>query len=233
MAFLTDDIRCGDKLLAKVQLVGELLEKRVSEFQTIEIYDTFLFGRALVIDNEIQMTEKDEKIYHKNMTAEVKTGDNVLIIGGGDGGIARECLKKTDHVHLVEIDKNVYDMCCEHLPQTACSFSDPRMRVTFGDGVEYMRTTNERYDIVIADHNEYANFDFNDFHMMASKVLRDSSVGTIISHLGSGVEFIEPHRIKEIKKYLKTNFKTSYVTSFYVPSWFPGKFWKTMASNTK
>jgi spermidine synthase len=232
LTFLVDDIRRNDNLLAKVMLTGTLLEKRVSKFQTIEIYNTALFGRALVIDNDIQMTYKDEKIYHTKMTAEVKKGDSVLIIGGGDGGIARECLKKTDSVHLVEIDKNVYDMCREHLPQTACSFSDPRIKVTFDDGFEYMKTTTDRYDIVIADHNEYADFNFNDFHVMASKVLRDSFVGTIISHLGEGIEFIEPKRIIDTKKYLKENFKSSYVKGFYVPSWFPGKYWKTMARNT-
>jgi len=140
--------------------VGKTLSSKRSDFQTVEIVESAGFGRMLVNDDTVMLSERDERIYHE-MIAHVPLfvsprPERVLVIGGGDGGTVREVLRHPSVVHcrLVEIDGAVVEACREHIPQTASALGDPRVAVTIQDGVEFVARTDERFDVVIVDSSD-------------------------------------------------------------------------------
>lgn len=131
-----------------------------SEFQTVDVVETRGHGKMLLNDGLIMVTERDEFIYH-DMLSHVPLfthpdPKSVLIIGGGDGGTAREVLrhKNVERVVQVEIDKMVVDACKEWIPQTACAYDDPKVELIIGDGVKYMAETKEKFDVILVDSTD-------------------------------------------------------------------------------
>lgn len=136
------------------------LHHEVSDFQTISIFDSEEFGRFLSLDGVIMLTEKDEFVYHEMIThlpmavnPDIK---RVLVIGGGDGGAARELSKyaSIESIDVVEIDERVVRVCQDYLSQTACGFDDPRVKLHFTDGLRYIRSVENHYDLVIVDSTD-------------------------------------------------------------------------------
>ena len=131
-----------------------------SDFQKIDIIDTYEFGRVLVIDNWTMVTEKDEFIYHEMIThvalATNPNIKNVLVIGGGDGGTVRELTRYHNilNIDMVEIDKLVVEACIEHLPFTSCKLNDPRVNLYFEDGIKFVKDKNNLYDLIIIDSTD-------------------------------------------------------------------------------
>jgi spermidine synthase len=124
-------------------------------FQHIEIFETE-FGKMLALDKKIQLIEKYECSYHEMLTHVPmlmhKNPSKVLIIGGGDGGTAREVLKHDPkEVIMVEIDKNVIDACKNHLGIDRGALSDPRLTILYEDGVEFVKNVRERFDVIVVD----------------------------------------------------------------------------------
>lgn len=131
-----------------------------SEFQRIDVLDSYDFGRVLVIDGFLMFTEKDEFIYHEMIThvpmavnPEIK---DVLVIGAGDGGVVRELTRydSIQRIDMVEIDKAVVDVCREHFPITACKMDDPRVNLFFEDGIKFVARKNDEYDLIIVDSTD-------------------------------------------------------------------------------
>jgi len=131
-----------------------------SEFQRIDIFDSYAFGRVLVLDGYLMLTEKDEFIYHEMMThipmavnPEIR---DVLVIGAGDGGVIRELTKyeTIKRIDMAEIDKLVVDLCKKYLPQTACKLDDPRVHIYYEDGLKFVRSKNNEYDLIIVDSTD-------------------------------------------------------------------------------
>lgn len=139
--------------------VTDILYREKTPYQELAVVETVEFGRALVLDGIVQTTERDEFIYHEMMSHvplfSHPGAEEVLIIGGGDGGVLREVLKHpVQKVDLVEIDRRVVEVCRRYLPELACSFDDPRARVFYEDGVEYVKKTKNKYDVVIVDGSD-------------------------------------------------------------------------------
>jgi len=131
-----------------------------SDFQRIDIFESVEFGRFLTLDGFMMVTEKDEFIYHE-MIVHVPMAvnpaiKNVLVIGAGDGGTIRELVRydAIEKIDMVEIDKAVVDACIEHLPQLACGLSDPRVNIFYEDGLKFVRTKENTYDLVIVDSTD-------------------------------------------------------------------------------
>lgn len=131
-----------------------------SEFQKIDVLQTAEFGRVLTLDGLVMVTEKDEFIYH-DMITHVPMATNpdikkVLVIGAGDGGTIRELTKydSIEHIDMVEIDEMVVDVCRKFLPQTACKLDDPRVHLHFEDGLKFVRSRNDEYDLIIVDSTD-------------------------------------------------------------------------------
>jgi spermidine synthase len=131
-----------------------------SEFQRIDVFQSKEFGTFFTLDGLMMVTEKDEFIYH-DMIVHVPMATNpkiknVLVIGAGDGGTVRELTRYSsiENIDMVEIDKLVVDVCREYLPQTACKLDDPRVQLYFEDGLKFVRTKENTYDLIIVDSTD-------------------------------------------------------------------------------
>lgn len=150
-----------ENIALSLRYTGDLLFSKQSPFQKVEIIDSCAYGKILILDGMIMTTEKDEYVYHEMITHVPLLShphpENVLIIGGGDGGAAREVLKHEtiQNVDLVEIDEVVIKASKTYLPTIASSFDHPKLNVHIEDGIEYMRNCpDEMYDVVIVDSTD-------------------------------------------------------------------------------
>lgn len=133
-----------------------------SAFQKIDIYENNLFGKYLVIDDILMITEKDEFIYHEMITHVPMSCNpnikNVLVIGAGDGGTIRELCryKSIESITMVEIDEEVVNACLEFFPKVSSSLkNDPRVNILFEDGIEFVKNSkNNSYDLIIVDSTD-------------------------------------------------------------------------------
>lgn len=131
-----------------------------SRFQRIDVFESKEFGRFLTLDGYMMLTEKDEFIYHEMIVhtpMAVNPGiKNVLVIGAGDGGVARELTRYAGiaRIDVVEIDEMVVEVCREYLPQTACGFQDARVRLYYQDGLKFVRRCTDEYDLIIVDSTD-------------------------------------------------------------------------------
>ncbi|WP_457551016.1 spermidine synthase [Desulfobacula sp.] len=140
--------------------IEEVLYSKKSKFQQIDIYQTKNHGKMLVLDGIIQLTESDEFAYQE-MLAHVPlfahpNPENVLVIGGGDGGILREvgrhdCVKTID---FCEIDEDVILASKKFLPDLACGFADPRVKIHIADGNAWVQEQKNKYDVIIVDSSD-------------------------------------------------------------------------------
>ncbi len=142
----------GSALMIKVKKL--IFEKK--GIQHIQIFETVDFGKMLVLDGKIQLTEKDEAFYHEMLVHPAMImHDNpskVLVIGGGDGGAVREVLKHDpSEVIMVEIDRNVIDACRKFIGIDGGALSDERVNVINEDGVEFVRSCKEKFDVIVVD----------------------------------------------------------------------------------
>ena len=151
------DLHLGRALKIRTR---SLIESVQSDFQKIEVFDTEPFGRMLVHDGVIMLTEFDEAHYHE-MIAHVPLNSHpdpvrVLVIGGGDGGTLREVLRHASvrEAHLCEIDPMVTEVCRRHFPALASSFNDPRVRVFHEDGADFISRHESAYDLIIVDSSD-------------------------------------------------------------------------------
>src|SRR5690606_23586133 len=141
--------------------VDRLLYDSKTEHQRIRVFENARFGRVLTLDGIVQTTEGDEFIYHE-MLAHVPilahgSARRVLIIGGGDGGMAREVLRhrSVERVTMVEIDAGVVEFAKKYLPNlSAGAFDDPRLDLVIADGAAYVAETDERFDVIIVDSTD-------------------------------------------------------------------------------
>ncbi len=140
--------------------IEKILFSKKTRFQQIDLYLTKNYGKMLVLDGIIQLTEKDEFAYqemltHVAMFAHPKP-ERVLVIGGGDGGVLREVAKHQEvrSIDFCEIDEEVIDICKKYLPEMACGFDDPRVSVHICDGNEFVNHHKNQYDVIIVDSSD-------------------------------------------------------------------------------
>ena len=128
-----------------------------SEIQRIDVLESKEFGKILVVDGDLMLTEKDEFIYHE-MISHVPMAvhpqvEKILVIGGGDGGVVRELAKydTVEQIDVVEADPLLVEVCRKYFPQMACSLNDPRVHIYHEDGLRYIRSKSDAYDLIIID----------------------------------------------------------------------------------
>lgn len=140
--------------------VNKQIYTKESKFQRIDILESEEFGRILTLDGLIMVTEKDEFIYHEMIThVPMAVNPNikrVLVIGGGDGGCVRELTryKSIEEIHMVEIDEEVVKACREYIRKTACALDDERVKLFYQDGLRFVRTKENEYDLIIVDSTD-------------------------------------------------------------------------------
>ena len=140
--------------------VNKQLFSAESEYQRIDVFESQEFGKMIVLDGEIVFSEADEFIYNE-MVVHVPMAvhpnvKNVLIIGGGDGGVARVCTeyKEIENIDVVEPDELFVRVSREFFPETAKGFDDPRGNVTNMDGLRFLRRCTDKYDLIINDSTD-------------------------------------------------------------------------------
>ena len=128
-----------------------------SEIQRIDVLESKEFGKILVVDGDLMLTEKDEFIYHE-MISHVPMAvhpqvEKILVIGGGDGGVVRELAKydTVEQIDEVEADPLLVEVCRKYFPQMACSLNDPRVHIYHEDGLRFIRSKSDAYDLIIID----------------------------------------------------------------------------------
>jgi spermidine synthase len=139
----------------------KLLHEVRTEHQHLVIFQNPRMGRVMALDGVIQTTEADEFIYHEMLThvpiLAHGRAKRVLIIGGGDGGMLREVAKHAtvEHITMVEIDGTVVEMCKEYLPNhSRGAFDDSRLNLVIDDGMRFVATTEEKFDVIISDSTD-------------------------------------------------------------------------------
>jgi len=140
--------------------VDKQIISQQSDFQRIDVFESYEFGKILVLDGYLMITEKDEFIYHE-MIVHVPMAVNqnikkVLVIGAGDGGTVRELTRYStvEQIDMVEIDELVVEVCKKYIPQTASKLTDERVNLFFEDGLKFVRTKHEEYDLIIVDSTD-------------------------------------------------------------------------------
>lgn len=139
--------------------INRLLFSEQSPYQSVEIYETDTWGNLMTIDGMVMLSEKDEFVYHEMLVHPAlichPNPKRVLIIGGGDGGSAREALKhpSVEVVDMVEIDETVVRASKLHMPGVG-DFDNPKLNVLYEDGIAFVKNVKVPYDIVIIDGSD-------------------------------------------------------------------------------
>ncbi len=221
----TDNVRFSIK-------VDKPLYSGQSEFQRIDVFNSKEFGNFLTLDGLMMVTEKDEFIYH-DMIVHVPMATNpkiknVLVIGAGDGGTVRELTRYStiENIDMVEIDKMVVDVCREYFPQTACKLDDPRVRLYFEDGLKFVRSKENTYDLIIVDSTDPfgpgEGLFTKEFYGNCYKALKDD--GILVNQHESSYYEEYAKSMQRAHKRIREIFTTCRVYQAHIPT-YPSGYW--------
>jgi spermidine synthase len=141
----------------KSLLCKEVLIDEQTEYQHIQVIETEFFGRALILDGIIQLTERDNAGYHEMITHVPMLAHDypktVLIVGGGDGGTLQQVLRypSVERAVICELDRRVVEVCRQYFPNFWDPFSDRRVELVIQDAFKYLQHTDNYFDIIISD----------------------------------------------------------------------------------
>ena len=220
---LKDDIYStqGQK---KYYVVNDILEKLVSKVgQKLEILNIEEFGNALFIDDELQVSEKDEKLYSSTF---VKSGISICkktgiaaVIGGGDGGVVRECLQNNfNFVDWFELDPQVVELSYKHLPKiTSRIKKSNKVKSYWGDAFKSIKSIEDsKYDHIFVDLNDdqYC-IDLAKRNMKGLKRILKKG-GALTAQVGCQDK--KPKQVKNWTKVLETSFGNTNLSEIFIPS---------------
>ncbi|XP_068636432.1 spermidine synthase isoform X2 [Aristolochia californica] len=141
--------------------VEKILFQGKSDYQNVMVFQSSTYGKVLVLDGVIQVTERDECAYQEMIShlplCSIPNPKKVLIIGGGDGGVLREVSRHSslDQIDICEIDGMVVEVSKQFFPDLAVGYEDPRVNLHIGDGVAFLKAVPEgTYDAVIVDSSD-------------------------------------------------------------------------------
>ena len=193
--------------------VDKLLYDKASKLQRIQVFENRHFGRVLTLDGVVQTTEGDEFIYHEMLThVPILAHSNarrVLIIGGGDGGTAREVLRhqSIETLTMVEIDEGVVAFSKTYLPSLSKgAFDDPRLNLVIADGSDFMMKSGEEFDVIIIDSTDPigpGEVLFSD-HFYNHAKERLAVDGILVTQ--NGVPFLQPDELRATMRAFKRLF---------------------------
>jgi spermidine synthase len=198
--------------------------------QALEVHDTPQFGRVLRLDGCFMTSEKEEFVYHENLAhpaAIAHAGPKrVLIVGGGDGGLAEEVLKhpSVERVTLVELDARVIEVAKQHFGAVhRGAFDDPRLEVLVADGKAFVAGTRAKFDLIALDLPDpvgpAAPLYETPFLRECKRALARG--GALVLHMGS--PWARPDRVTEIFRRLAGCFKLVRPYTMFIPLY--GNLW--------
>ena len=219
-------------------LKGKVLLKKNSKYQEIIIIENDFYGKALMLDGCWMTSLRDEKYYHECLVhpalSSIDKKSHVLIIGGGDGGTARECLKYSQvaKIDLVEIDEEVIKVSKTFLQEIGGeAWSDKRLGIHIDDGVKWVEKTKDNfYDVIFidcSDPSEFSNLLFTDsFYKECKRILTKKGILATQSESPESFKNIHIHILKSLNRI----FKLSETMYSFVPI-YPSGIWSwTFAS---
>lgn len=212
--------------------IDRQLVTRQSRYQRIDVFESKEFGRILTLDGLLMVTEKDEFIYHEmivHVPLAVKPDvKRVLVIGAGDGGTIRELVRydTIEHIDMVEIDEEVVHVCREFLPQTACKLDDPRVHLHFEDGLKFVRTRQNEYDLILVDSTDPfgpgEGLFTREFYGNCFKALTEQ--GILINQHESPYYADDARAMQRAHRQIQSVFPVSTVYQFHLPT-YPSGHW--------
>lgn len=218
--------------------VKQVLHSEQSKYQKIEVLDTYPVGKLLLLDGKTMVSNADEFIYHEVMAhipfMVTRKCDNVLIIGGGDGGVVREFVKHSSikQIDLVEIDERVIEVSKIYFPECTSGLTDPRVRVLAQDGIEFIKNSKNKYDIIVVDSTDPEDFASGLFTDEFYKNVYNALTEDGIMMNQTENPFLDQFGIKNIYNNMRKAFPI--VESFYAPMLiYPGVFWTFGFSSKK
>ncbi|MBF0518505.1 MAG: polyamine aminopropyltransferase [Nitrospirae bacterium] len=221
--------------IAHTYEVEKILHKEKSKFQELTVIQNPFFGRMLLLDGIVQITDRDELFYHEILTQIVMHAHpepkRVVVIGGGDGGVVKEVLKhkSVEKVYFVEIDEAVIRVSREFFPSVSEKVDDPKVEIKVMDGAEFVRSV-KNIDITIVDSTDVIGFARTLFTKEFFENVKNSmnSNGMFVTHTES------LHFHKDIVIEMQENLKKVFpVVDLYTQciATYPGNWW-TFAVST-
>jgi spermidine synthase len=207
----------------------QILFDNATEHQRLIIFENADYGRVMMLDGVVQLTTRDEFVYHEMMShvplfAHGKA-NKALIIGGGDGGVLREALKHPglDSVTLCEIDRGVVDLCRVHFPNvSAGAYDDKRTRIVIADGTKFVAETDERFDVIMVDSTDPigpgAVLFTKEFYTDCQRCVAPG--GILVTQ--NGLPFLQACELKQSVGYFRGLFRDAFAYLATTPSYFGG-----------
>ena len=201
-----------------------------SPYQTVDVFSSRAFGNVLTLDGLMMVTERDEFFYHE-MIVHIPmlthpNPENILVIGGGDGGTVRELLKydSVKHIDMVEIDGMVIEVSKKYFPTVSCGLDNKKVSVLVQDAIDFIKDKENQYDIVLIDSTDPIGpgeglFNENFYN----NVKRSLKKGGIVVPQTEG-PFGQSDNMKKTYRLLRKVFK--YVAPYTGPMpTYPGGYW--------
>lgn len=210
--------------------IKQTLHTEQTEFQKLDMVETEEFGNMLILDGMVMTTKKDEFVYHE-MVAHVPLfthphPENILVVGGGDGGVIREVLKhpSVKKATLVEIDGKVIEYSKKYLPEIAGELDNPRVEVIVGDGFMHIAQAEQEYDVIMVDSTEpvgpAVNLFTKGFYAGISKALKED--GLFVAQTDN--PWFKADLIREVQRDVKEIFPIVRLYTANVPT-YPSGLW--------
>jgi len=207
----------------------EVLHREKSPYQEILVIDNEHFGKVLFLDGLVQTTEKDEFFYHEMLIHPALISHpsplEILIIGGGDGGCLKEILRyQIEKAYLVEIDPSMINVSKKYLPWLGSCLEDERIELINMDGKEFVRQTEQKFDVVIIDISEPVGPSLalhqKNFYLELKNCLKDNAV--VAAQIGS--PYFDLGSIVQKNKFFREIFTNVYFYLGPTPT-YPGGSW--------
>lgn len=219
--------------------VQRVLMDDQSDFQRVQVFETDHFGKLMLLDGLVMLTERDEFVYHEMLSHPalclLPEPKRVLVIGGGDGGTVRELLRhpSLESVDLVEIDAMVVEASKNFFPHVASAFSHPKLNLRIEDGIAFVKNAADAtYDVVLVDSTDPVGFAEGlfgeDFYRDCVRILKPN--GILASQSESPFDPAFRDDIRKAQQFLGSLFPhvATYLAS--IPTYPMGTWSFTMAS---
>ena len=221
--FHAPDVRHG------IRVDRHLFSKK-SDYQQIDIFETPEFGRVLVLDGSVMLTERDEFIYdemitHVPMAVHPNIRD-ILVIGAGDGGVVKELTRysQVERIDLVEMDSEVISACQAYLPENASRLNASRVHIFYDNALRFIRRCTNKYDLIIVDSNDpfgpNEGYFTREFYGICYNALKDD--GIMVNQQGSPFFSHDADAMKRSHQRIASTFPISRVYQAHIPTYAAG-----------
>lgn len=221
----TDNVKMSIK-------IEKHLFSETSDFQRIDVFDSLEFGKFVTSNGSVIFSEKDEFTYDE-MIVHVPMAvhpcvKKVLVIGGGDGGVARELsyYEEIEQIDVVEPDKLFVDVCQKYFPDNACGLQDSRVTIYYEDGLKFLRSKTDEYDLIINDCTDplghTAGLFTKEFYGSCYKALHDD--GIMVYQHGSPFFDEDEETCRAMHRKAYRSFPISRVYQAHIPTC-PSGYW--------